>query len=134
MAARLSSRGGDRSISSSVMLKSPIRKSGRGRRFVCLAVSTSSQKAGCLWSWTGAYMLMILISSSSGHLILSMIALPGTRVCALGCLFGIRALFSTKATPALAHGLTGSLEYSRSKFFPKHLRMHSAFSSSRWVS
>ena len=47
VAARLSVLGGDLSIMSSVMLKSPSRKSGRGRCAVLLAVSTSAQKAGC---------------------------------------------------------------------------------------
>jgi hypothetical protein len=71
---------------------------------------------------------------TSGHLIFSIVALPGTRVCMFGSLFGIRALFRTKATPALVRGLSGSLEYRRSKFFLKHLLMAPASLSSRWVS
>ena len=54
VAARLSMLDGDLLITSSVMLKSPSRKSGRGRFAVLRAVSTSAQKVGCLLSWTGA--------------------------------------------------------------------------------
>ena len=65
---------------------------------------------------------------------MSIIALPRTRVCSLGCLSGIRALFITKAMPALERGLSGSLEGRSMKFFPKQFLMHSIRSSSRWVS
>ena len=79
-------------------------------------------------------MFITLISFSSGHLRRSIIALPRTRMFSFGCLFGIRALFITKAMPALEHGLFGLLDGRRLKFFPKHLLMHSTRLSSRWVS
>ena len=54
VAVWLSILNGDLSIMSSIMLKLPSRKSGLGRRLVHFLVSTSAQKAGCLWSFAGA--------------------------------------------------------------------------------
>ena len=48
-------------------------------------------------------------------------AWPGTRTYDLVSFVEIRPLFIITVTPALDHGLTGSLVYIRSKDLPKHL-------------
>ena len=79
-------------------------------------------------------MFIIFIVSLLGHLSLSMIAQQRTKICILGFLLVIRALFTMKATPALVHRLCGSLEYRMSKkHFLKQLLMVSTYSSLRWV-
>src|SRR6266852_9254021 len=131
MAALSFGLGGDRSIGSSVMLKSPIRKSGLGRCLVRLSRSTSAQKVGCSLGLLDAYMFIIEILSASDHFIFSIIARPCFRTWVLMLVGEIRALFIRNATPADARGFPGSLELAMSKFLPKHLFMSSNILPSR---
>ena len=133
MAAWLFILGGDRSIGSSVMLKSPNKKSGFGRRFALLSRSSSAQKAGCSLTLFGAYMFSIIISVSD-HFILIIIARPCFSTYVFTFVGAISALFIRKATPADPRGFVGSLEFITSKLLLKHRLMSVSRSSSRWVS
>src|ERR1700679_4100890 len=70
----------------------------------------------------------------SGQVSLIINARPGTSMYVFAALAGIRALLIRIATPAFARGRSGLLEYVSSKELPKHLRILSTRSSSRWVS
>ena len=75
MVFRLSCFGGKWSISSSIKLKSPRRKSSFGRSRVSLCFLTSSQKSQFLLLLLGAYMFIKVVVFSF-HLIFITIALP----------------------------------------------------------
>ena len=110
MAVWSSGCGGDLSIGSSVTLKSPRTKSGRGIRARVLLLLMRSQNSGWLHFSTGAYMLRMVIFLTADHAIESMTARPGIKVLTLMLSGAMRALFIIKATPAVALGFSGSPE------------------------
>src|SRR5712675_1865460 len=69
-----------------------------------------------------------------GHFSFAIIARPGMSLYAFVILWGSSALLIRMATPAFVCGRSGSGKYISSKEFPKHWRIVSARSSSRWVS
>lgn len=120
MAARLSVQAGALSIGSSVRLKSPRTKSGKGRHRVRLFIIVLSQKSVCLVLSWGAYILTMEVEQESSHFMLSMMALPGSSTFMEYSLGLISALFMIKATPADARGFSGSGEFIIIRFRPKH--------------
>src|SRR5438445_4133146 len=73
--------GGILSMASSVTLKSPRVKSGIGRCFALLSVSTFAQKLACSPLSLGAYTFRIVAAHDFNHFTLSMAALPGMSSC-----------------------------------------------------
>lgn len=101
---------GAQSVGSSVMLKSPRRKSGGGMACVVQASLRVVQNVGCSDGVLGAYMLMAEVLSPLCHVIEICIARPGMRTIEVVASRCTISLFMTMATPAELLGRSGSGE------------------------
>ena len=114
--------------------KSPSTKSGWSRYFLILWVSISVQKSRWVSLLFGAYMFVRWVSDVSSHFIVMVMALPGISSWVVIFHGVIRALFTIKATPALACGTLLGAEKNISRFFPKQWVMVSIIYWLRCVS
>ena len=134
IAPSLSGLAGVRSSRSSVKLKSPNRRSGRGRfRFVHCSLS-SVQNSWCLLGSFGAYTLIAFMVVPGCHWREIKIARPGIRVCSCTSSVLMISLLITKATPAEPDGLFVCGEFNILSLRWYRADVCSASCSVKWVS